>query len=79
MKTTFTENDATYTTHEVKVLGNTYHVTIVTGRYNYICIQKITNNPWLTAGIEFANFDEAVKHYKSAEMKIALLKIEMNF
>ncbi len=74
---TFTENNATYTTREIIVKGNTYAVTVVTGKYNYVSILKLTNNPFRTIGKEFANFTEAAKNYKSAEMKTELLKIEL--
>lgn len=75
--TTFTQNNATYTTREISVKGNTFAVTVVTGKYNYVSIRKITNNPFGTIGKEFANFTEAAKNYKSAEMKTELLKIEL--
>jgi hypothetical protein len=75
--TTFTENNATYTTREILVRGNVFAVTIVTGRFNYVSIRKVTNNPFGTIGKDFANFDEAVKNYKSPEMKTELLKIEL--
>ena len=74
---TFTENNATYTTREIIVKGNTYAVTVVTGKYNYVSILKLTNNPFRTIGKEFANFTEAAKNYKSPEMKTELLKIEL--
>lgn len=74
---TFTQNNATYTTKEILVKGNIFAVTIVTGRYNYVSIRKVTNNPFGTIGKEFANFDEAARNYKSSEMKTELLKIEL--
>jgi hypothetical protein len=75
--TTFTENNATYTTREILVRGNVFAVTIVTGRFNYVSVRKVTNNPFGPIGKDFANFDEAIKNYKSAEMKTELLKIEL--
>ena len=74
---TFTQNNATYTTREISVRGNIFAVTVVSGKYNYVSIRKVTNNPFGTIGKEFANFDEAVKNYKSPEMKTELLKIEL--
>lgn len=75
--TTFIENNTTYTTREISVKGNIFAVTIVTGRFNYVSIRKVTNNPFGTIGKEFANFTEAAKNYKSAEMKTELLKLEL--
>ena len=75
--TTFTQNNATYTTREITVRGNIFAVTVVTGKYNYVSIRKVTNNPFGTIGKEFANFTEAAKNYKSAEMKTELLQIEL--
>ena len=75
--TTFTKNEATYTTTNVEVKGNTFAITVVTGKFNYINITKVTNNPFRTIGKDFANFTEAAKNYKSPEMKTALLKVEL--
>jgi hypothetical protein len=75
--TTFTQNNATYTTREISVRGNIFSVTVVTGKYNYVSIRKVTNNPFGTIGKDFANFTEAAKNYKSAEMKTELLKLEL--
>ena len=75
--TTFTQNNATYTTREISVRGNIFAVTVVTGKYNYVSIRKVTNNPFGTIGKDFANFTEAAKNYKSAEMKTELLKLEL--
>ena len=75
--TTFTNNETTYTTSKIIVKGNQYSVTVVTGLHNYINIKKLTNNPFLTLGKEFANFNEATEAYKSPEMKTELLKIEL--
>jgi hypothetical protein len=77
MTTTFTQNEATYTTTEILVKGNKYSITVVKGKYNYINVSKLTNNPGRTIGKDFANFDEAVRNYKSPEMKTELLKIEL--
>lgn len=74
---TFTKNEATYTTTNAEVKGNTFAICVVTGRYNYVSVRKVTNNPFGTLGKEFANFDEAAKNYKSPEMKTALLKVEL--
>lgn len=74
--TTFTQNEITYTTHKIEVRGNKYAVTVATGKMNYINVVKLTNNPFRGPGLVFENFDQAQKHYKSAEMKVELLKIE---
>jgi hypothetical protein len=74
----FTENGTTYTTTKIEIKGNIYSVMVVKGKFNYINVSKLTNNPFRTIGKNFNNFDEAVLNYKSAEMKIELLKIECN-
>ena len=72
-------NGAIYKTTQVQVLGNTYTISEVTGKYNYINVRKETNNPFKTLGKEFKTWDDACKAYKSPEMKTALLMAEMNF
>lgn len=68
---------STYTSTNIKVKGNIYSVMVVKGQSNYISVSKLTNNPFGGPGKEFKNFDEAVKNYKSAEMKVELLKVEL--
>lgn len=75
--TTITQDNTTYTTKNVEVKGNKFAITVVNGKYNYVNIRKVTNNPFGTIGKDFANFTEAAKNYKSAEMKTELLKIEL--
>jgi hypothetical protein len=75
--TTFTAENATYTTTNVQVKGNTFAILVVTGAFNYVSVRKVTNNPFGTLGKEFKNFAEATSHYKSPEMQIALLKVEL--
>jgi hypothetical protein len=65
----------TYTTTEINSKGYTYSVTVVSGKFNYVSIKQ--KNHVRGLGKEFLNFDEAVKYYNSAEMKVELLKIEM--
>jgi len=72
-------NGATYKTTQVQVLGNTYTIAEVTGKYNYVNVRKETNNPFKTLGKEFKNWDVACRAYKSPEMKTALLMAEINF
>ena len=74
---TLTENQSTYTTTEITVKGQTYAVTVVKGKFNYVNILKKSNNPFGTSGKDFKDFNEAVMNYKSAEMKVELLKIEL--
>ena len=77
MKTTFSQNETTYTTTRIMVKGNRYAVTVAAGVFNYVSVLKETNNPFGTCGKEFANFDAAARNYKSPEMKTELLKIEL--
>ncbi len=68
MKTT------TYTTYAA---GN-FEITVVSGQFNHITISK--NMPLIqraSLGKDFKTFDEAAKAYKSAEIKSALLQIEL--
>lgn len=79
MKTS-TSNGTMYKSQDVLVLGNTYRITQASGASNYIEVCKKTNNPFGgRIGKEFSSFDRASLHYKSPEMKIALLMAENNF
>ena len=69
----------TYNTIAITVKGNIFSITIASGLNNYIAIRKETNNPYKTLGKQFSNFDEAQQNYKCAEMKTALLKLELGF
>lgn len=68
-------NGTIYRSTTVKVLGNSFLVLVASGKFNYIEITKVTNNPF-AMGKRFDNMDAAVSNYKSAEMRIELLKIE---
>lgn len=74
---TFTQNETTYTTHQITIGKTIFAVTVATGKFNYVSIRKTTNNPFGSLGTEFKNFDEAVSSYKNRTMKVELLKIEM--
>jgi len=75
MTRTFTQNETTYTTHPFKIKNTTYEVCVVTGKYNYINVNKISHIRSL--GKDFKTFDEASKNYKNPQIKIELLKIEL--
>jgi hypothetical protein len=70
----------TYQTKEIKIKNTIFSVLIAMNEngLKYVSIRKETNNPFKSMGKEFANFDEAVKNYKSPQMKIELLLIESN-
>lgn len=75
-----TANNSSYVSTEIKVKNQLYTVTVVSGLHNYICVSKNMPNVMRgSLGRDFKNFDEAVKFYKSPEMKTALLKVEMGF
>lgn len=76
---TFNAGHSIYTTIETIVAGNTWQITKVVGMYNAITVLKVTNNPYRTLGKPFASFTAAANHYKSAEMKTALLMAEIEF
>lgn len=65
----------TYTTTVIEAGKKSYSVLVANGRFNYVSIKQ--NNHVRGAGKEFANFDEAVKHYNTAEIKGQLLMVEM--
>jgi hypothetical protein len=69
-------NGTTYKGTEIKVKNTRFHVTIASGKSNYINILKLTANPYGYAGKRFNNFDEAIANYKNTTMKIELLKLE---
>ena len=70
-------NGTTYKGTKIQVKNTIFSVVIAEGKSNYIAIRKETANPYKTIGKQFANFDEAVLNYKSAEMKLQLLKLEL--
>ncbi len=76
---TFSQPGYTYTYTHVMVLGNEYSIMQVIGNRNYVNIDKVSTNPFRMGGKDFANFTEAAKNYKSADMKTALLMAEINF
>lgn len=67
----------TYQEFQFTAKGNTYGVVTAKGTTNYVAVSKLTNNPFRTAGKIFANFDKAQENYKCAEIKTALIQIEM--
>ena len=82
MKTQVQKSEAygtNYVSQQMVVSGNIWSVLQTSGKSNYVSIRKLTNNPHMTLGRTFANWDEAVQHYKSTEMKVALLMVENNF
>ena len=73
---TVTSNEVagtTYKTVNLKVSGNVFSFTQVVGKFNYISIQKCTNNPFKTLGKQFDRWEDAESHYKSPDMQIAIL------
>lgn len=77
MTTTNTTDGATYTTTAFFLKNTEYRVMVVTGKYNYVNVRKVTANPYGICGKDFTNFDEATKAYKNPQIKLELLKIEM--
>lgn len=79
---TVAKNGNIYRSATIVVRGNRYTVTQVDFPDNTlksVNIIKITNNPYRTLGKDFKDYNEATLHYKSAEMKVELLKIETGF
>lgn len=78
LKSESTIDGATYKVYELTIGKKTiYTVMVVTGRYNYVSVKKVTANPFGLLGTEFKDFDEAVGHYKNAQLKTELLLIEL--
>lgn len=74
------ETETIYISRKVTVKGNIYRIGQAKGRHNYIEVCKITNNPFGgKLGKDFQTWDEATRHYKSPEMKTALLMAEIDF
>ena len=70
-----TENGTTYTTTSFNIKNTEYRVMVVSGKYNYVNVCKVSAIRSL--GKDFKNFDEATKSYKNPQIKIELLKVEM--
>ena len=68
--------ETTYTSKTIQIKKTIYSVLIASGLNNYVSIRKETNNPWKGAGKRFDNFNEAIKNYSNANMKVELLKIQ---
>jgi len=66
-----------YETKYIKIKKTIFSVVIASGLNNYVSIRKETNNPWKSGGKRFENFDEAIKNYSNANMKVELLKLQM--
>ena len=77
MKNQEIANDSIYTTTTFFLKNTEYRVMVVTGKYNYVNVRKVTANPYGICGKDFTNFDEATKAYKNPQIKVELLKIEM--
>ena len=69
--------ETTYTTNKIKINKTVFSVLVAKGGFNYVAIRKETNNPFKTLGKQFSNFDEAIKNYKNANMKVELLKLQL--
>lgn len=81
-KATHGDTTRIYKSANVKVLGNIYTIlesNFEDGTFEYVSILKSTNNPFKTLGNEYKSWDDAVAHYKSKEMKAALLMAELTF
>jgi hypothetical protein len=77
MQNELIKNDTTYTTHQVTIKNTKWNIMVVKGKFNYISVQKLVTG-MRTMSKDFKTFDEATKNYKNAELKLALLKIELN-
>jgi hypothetical protein len=69
-------NGSTYKSVEIKVKGNIFCFMAVTGKFNYINVSKVTNNPFRTAGKVFENWEFAEANYGSPEMQMAIFSAQ---
>ena len=77
-KHTHQPTGTTSITKRVIVKGHRYRVTEYKGRFNYVEVCKENANPFGgRIGTDFKTWDEAARHYKSPEMKTALLVAEL--
>jgi hypothetical protein len=67
----------TYTTYKSQIKGNTFSILVASGKFNYVSVSKLTNNPFYSGGKDFETFDAATKAYKSTEMKSFILQVEL--
>ena len=65
-----------YTSKKIQIKNTIFSVVIASGKSNYVSIRKETNNPFKTLGKQFANFEEAIKNYKSPAMKLELILLQ---
>lgn len=70
---TITTSGATYKTVEVRASGNVWAFTQVTGKYQYVNVRKVTNNPYKGLGNDFPTWDAVESHYNSLPMQMAIL------
>jgi len=71
---TFTQNETSYTSKEVKIVNTTYILMQVKGKFNYINVQKVSVNSLL--GKDFESFEAAIANYKNPKLKAALIEFQ---
>jgi hypothetical protein len=77
---TINTNGSIYTSYSVQMKGKKYTILLVYGISNYISIsQDMPNFSRATLGKDFKTFEAASNFYKSAEIKTALMLIELEF
>lgn len=69
-------NDSTYKSVDIKVKGSTFGFMVVTGKFNYVSVSKKTNNPFLSTGKEFENWEAVEANYSSPEMQMAIFSAQ---
>jgi hypothetical protein len=66
-----------YKSYEKTIKGNTWVISVASGKSNYVNILKATNNPFGKIGKFYKTFDEAQTNYKCSELKLFILQVEM--
>lgn len=69
--------ESTYMLYKFNIGKTEWHIMVVTGKFNYVSVRKVTSNPFGLLGTRFDSFDKAVAHYKNPTMKLNLRLIEM--
>lgn len=69
-------NGATYKVVEITGKKNTWAFMMVSGKYNYVTVRKVSNNPFGMLGKQFDSFDQAQENYKMPELKTMILLAE---
>ena len=71
------EKETEYKSVITTITGHSWNVVQAKGKFNYVHITRINHNPFGSScvGKYFTDFQEAINHYKFADMKAKLAEI----